>query len=116
MVRQRPLPCTTEVKLMNDARDFLAGRSETELSAIARAAGTSLCHLRNICYGQKRAGPNWPPASSAPRPARCRAAACAPICGARPPPRPTPALGTAMGYFETLPPGQAGASPRGNST
>jgi DNA-binding transcriptional regulator YdaS (Cro superfamily) len=42
---------------MNDARDFLAGRSGTELSAIARAAGTSLCHLRNICYGQKRAGP-----------------------------------------------------------
>ena len=42
---------------MNDARDFLAGKSKTELSAIARAAGTSLCHLRNICYGQKRAGP-----------------------------------------------------------
>lgn len=42
---------------MNDARDFLAGKSKTELGAIARAAGTSLCHLRNICYGQKRAGP-----------------------------------------------------------
>ena len=57
MVRQRTLPCTIEVKPMNDARNFLVGKSGSELSAIARAAGTSLCHLRNICYGQKRAGP-----------------------------------------------------------